>query len=198
MWMKRIEVLNYVNNYMGDITLNDLFLLSKNIKIEASKEMLQKQILQHSNGDIATQIDYYDKFVKALKIYAKKSFQISYLLKMIVGEVPFSQTSLDELDITIDDEKVLKSDIDRLVFPLKHIYNLMKDIKEKAENFSTYISEEEIEFVMPKTGVLNLSSSHRFDEVNMTRKQVQKKMKQRAELTKMIFEKYHSTHNAQD
>ena len=195
MWIKRSEVLEYVNQYLHDIKLEELFLLSKSIKIDVNKKTIEEQILKISNGEVVSKIDYYDKFVKALKIYSHKSFQICFILKMIAGEVTYSQGSVDALDLTIDDEKILKSDVDRLVIPLKHIYKEIIVLKQKAENFSTYL--DEIDFSMPKTGVVNFSSNKRLDEVKMTRRQVQDKLKQREEIRRKIIEKYNSTHNIQ-
>ena len=178
MWIKRSEVINYVNEYLKTIKVDELFNLSKTLKIEVDKKFIEDKLLERFSGEVSIRLLNYDKFVKAFKIYADKCFKISHLLKMLAGEIPYMQSLVEMLDITCEEDRVLLTDIDRLMKPLKVNYDLLIDVKAKAEDPETYM--ELIDFNMPKSSLLNQSFKRMADRVEMT----DKKKREHAEIFK--------------
>ena len=133
------------------------------------------------------QLSYYDKFVKAFKVYAEKCLQICHIIKMIAGEIPYFESLAEIFDLTIEDDKVLLSDIDRLMKPLKVNYKLLLDVKAKAEEPETYV--EEIEFKMPKSSLLNHSFGLIADRVEMTDRQKRAHANKFKEMAKEAYAK---------
>ncbi len=187
MWIKKSEVINHVNDYLKVVTVSDLFKYSRDVKIDIDKKTLETLILEKYASEIPIRLSFYEKFAKALKIYAGKCFKICHILEMIAGVIPFSESIAETLDITIEDEMILESDINRLMRPLKTNYELLLDVKQKAENPETYL--DDIDFKMPNGVLLNKSPKFAADKIAMTDKQMKEQSKLIKEMTKEVISK---------
>lgn len=108
---------------------------------------------------------------------------------MLSGGHRINQTIIEMYDITLQGEKVLTSDLNRILIPLKRNFELMGETKAKLEDLETYthIDEKLIQGKKrPNSSMINRSSKPSDEAVAMTPGYIKRIIAIKAELREKI------------
>lgn len=143
---------------------------------EEENELFSKKVARFKYSFNAKDYEFYKK---SLEIYVDKCFKFCHLLNMLAGYGPLSTEILSRLDITVQDGKVLKNDVLRIIKPLIVNYNLAVKVKEKAENPETYLTQifgidnkKTVKDYLPDTSLLGRRYKPSNESIALTGKQL--------------------------
>jgi len=141
------QIKTYLKNKAKEdgVDLNIIFVDSSIVDLVSADENLVKRSADRLMKEIAaSKYKYYREdlqhFNNLFRIYTLKCLKICSIISMIAGRRMLDKELMQELDITIDEKEILISDVDRLLVPLKHNYELALAIKFKAEQMITYLN----------------------------------------------------------
>ena len=118
----------------------------------------------------------YDMFDRALRIYKEKCLKLCTILESIQSK-QISYGLIEKLDLTMEGDKILTSDLIRLLKPLKKNYESMFSLDLKANNKATYLNKintpitGKVRIDMPTSSLINHSLKYSDETIEMTEKQ---------------------------
>jgi len=196
MWTEQKDVIKFANDFLEEVSIDGIQSFAKDLKIVIPKEIISSSItfqtkidrIERSKSGI---LENYDMFNSTLKVYGSRCLQYCFILRQISGEIKLSKNIFNELDITIKDNKVLTSDLLRILKPLKNNYRMACELKEKAEKINTYLEMvDKIPPIKYYSGVYNSSRKPREEAINMSEKQMANRQKLREKLMEQAKKKY--------